>query len=257
MSKYNRDYWLKMAAQYYAAWVEVHPSEFGKAGVTVQASTERTHSQAGYSKPFTVLGFVKGNRVIVSSHPEHIQTVRYAINDLDSSDYVGSLAALLGERLDTKVTTTNKYWFTGLPARCTSSGTRPLGQNDYSSYKAFFEHQHGSGTADREWLQDYFAHIVQLEYCYGAFVDGKLASVTDAPDIPYLSEKIVEPGINTLPEFRGRGLAKRVCTAMIETILRHGRVPVWSCSSSNAASAALAESLGYQLFGTRVTVSMS
>lgn len=55
----------------------------------------------------------------------------------------------------------------------------------------------------------------------------------------------VEIGIETLPAFRRRGLARVACAAMIEDLLATGRTPVWSCREDNVGSERLAATLGY------------
>ena len=52
--------------------------------------------------------------------------------------------------------------------------------------------------------------------------------------------------ILTAPAFRRRGLAARVCTAFIDHCRAHDLVATWDCDSNNAASAALARSLGFR-----------
>lgn len=55
----------------------------------------------------------------------------------------------------------------------------------------------------------------------------------------------VEIGVETLPAFRRRGLARLACAAMIEDLMASGRTPVWSCRADNAGSVRLAEALGF------------
>lgn len=50
----------------------------------------------------------------------------------------------------------------------------------------------------------------------------------------------------TAPTFRRRGLAARVCTAFIDYCQGHALVATWDCDANNAASAALACSLGFR-----------
>ena len=54
-----------------------------------------------------------------------------------------------------------------------------------------------------------------------------------------------EVGIETVPAFRRRGLARVACAALIEDLVRRGLVPVWSCREDNTGSARLAGSLGF------------
>jgi len=52
--------------------------------------------------------------------------------------------------------------------------------------------------------------------------------------------------IVTAPSFRRQGLAARVCTAFIDYCQGHNLVATWDCDANNAASAALARSLGFR-----------
>lgn len=55
----------------------------------------------------------------------------------------------------------------------------------------------------------------------------------------------LEIGIETVPEHRGKGLARAAAAALIRDATEAGLVPVWSCADRNAGSAALARSLGF------------
>lgn len=52
--------------------------------------------------------------------------------------------------------------------------------------------------------------------------------------------------IVTAPSFRRQGLAAHVCTAFIDYCQGHDLVATWDCDANNAASAALARSLGFR-----------
>ncbi|MBP8083133.1 MAG: GNAT family N-acetyltransferase [Spirochaetes bacterium] len=66
---------------------------------------------------------------------------------------------------------------------------------------------------------------------YSAFVyDGKL-----------------ELGIETVADFRGRGFAELVCSALIDYCIENIYEPVWACRLENAASFALAQKLGFDV----------
>ena len=56
---------------------------------------------------------------------------------------------------------------------------------------------------------------------------------------------MVDIGIETLPEYRGKGLALAVCQHLICRILSEGRKPVWGCHYKNPASENLAYRLGF------------
>lgn len=59
-----------------------------------------------------------------------------------------------------------------------------------------------------------------------------------------------EAGVETAPEFRGRGLATGVVTAWADAVRRLGLLPLYSTSWQNSASLALAGTLGLQRYGT-------
>jgi len=58
-----------------------------------------------------------------------------------------------------------------------------------------------------------------------------------------------EAGVETLPEFRGRGYAKDVVAGWALAVKSLGAVPLYSTSWDNVASQAVARKLGLKLFG--------
>lgn len=50
--------------------------------------------------------------------------------------------------------------------------------------------------------------------------------------------------VETAPEYRRRGYARAAASAVAAALLREGRETIWRCSAANAASCALAASLG-------------
>lgn len=75
-----------------------------------------------------------------------------------------------------------------------------------------------------------------------AEVDGAPAALAFAA---MTSGDDVEIGIETLPAFRRRGLARVACGAFIEDLVATGRTPVWSCREDNVGSERLAGTLGF------------
>jgi hypothetical protein len=59
-----------------------------------------------------------------------------------------------------------------------------------------------------------------------------------------------EAGVETVPEFRGRGFAGQVVAAWGQAVRELGVVPLYSTSWSNAASRAVARKLDLRLFGS-------
>ena len=56
----------------------------------------------------------------------------------------------------------------------------------------------------------------------------------------------LEIGIETVPKFRGRGLATHACAALIDDCLARGLEPLWACRLENTASYRLALRLGFE-----------
>ncbi len=79
-------------------------------------------------------------------------------------------------------------------------------------------------------------------YAWGAFVQGKLASVACTF---FLGERYEEIGVVTEPGFRGRGLSTACAAALCRAIRSRGRIPSWSTSPDNLASLRVAKKLGF------------
>ncbi len=63
----------------------------------------------------------------------------------------------------------------------------------------------------------------------------------------FVHEPYLELGIETLPEFQGRGLAPIVCSALIDYCLERDLEPVWACRLENSGSFKLAQKLGFEV----------
>jgi GNAT superfamily N-acetyltransferase len=61
-----------------------------------------------------------------------------------------------------------------------------------------------------------------------------------------LENNRLEIGIETLPEYRGLGLARHTCARIIDYCLEHKYEPVWSCRLENTGSYNLAQRMGFE-----------
>ena len=69
------------------------------------------------------------------------------------------------------------------------------------------------------------------------------------------SEVAAEAGVETAPDYRGRGFAPRVTAAWALAIQASGRVPLYSTSWSNHASLAVARKLGLVTYASTWSIS--
>lgn len=78
---------------------------------------------------------------------------------------------------------------------------------------------------------------------FSLYYDGKLASTAFSA---YLHDDKLELGIETYDEFKGKGLAYKACSALIEYCIENGFEPVWACKRDNVGSYQLAQKLGFE-----------
>lgn len=234
---------LDATRRYYARWTGVDPSVFDRQTVMAACSPERDVGQAGYSRPFALYCLLAGDAAVISYSRRLEGAVGGIVGALgqvsDTEERADTLAAILPGR----ITHSLKFSFTELPSDLDTSRAVELTAEDFPEYRRFFEAVHPG--ASFEGLQEYFSSVAGRHYAYGVFQDDRLASATDAPDMPYMSDLIVEPGINTIEEYRRQGYARIAAGAMVRYLVENGKVPIWSCDAGNRASAGLAESLGY------------
>lgn len=93
------------------------------------------------------------------------------------------------------------------------------------------------------WLPD----VVNSQPLLAFVVDGRAVSVCCSVRIAPVAH---EAGVETVPEFRGRGHAIHVAAAWAEHVRRSGRIPMYSTSWQNTASQRLARKLGLQAYGS-------
>jgi hypothetical protein len=97
------------------------------------------------------------------------------------------------------------------------------------------------------WL--YRSHAL-WQPCFVVVVAGAAASVCFASR---QGVDVLEAGVETLPEFRGRGYAAAVTAAWGVFVAQTGRIPLYSTAWDNFASQAVAKRVGLVMFGTDAT----
>jgi RimJ/RimL family protein N-acetyltransferase len=123
---------------------------------------------------------------------------------------------------------------------------RALTARDADAFAAF------QSSASEQDLDDAY---VELDHwaVFGAFVEGRLVSA--ASMYAWENSRLADLGVLTLAHARGHGHARRVVRALCRHAYAHGCEPQYRCQTDNAASVALARSVGLTLYGTWEVVS--
>jgi RimJ/RimL family protein N-acetyltransferase len=87
------------------------------------------------------------------------------------------------------------------------------------------------------------AHFMRDGAGYSLTIDGKAVSTAFSA---FVADGILELGIETVKEHRGKGYAEMVSRALIGHCLTNGLEPVWSCRLENTGSFNLAKKLGFE-----------
>ena len=93
------------------------------------------------------------------------------------------------------------------------------------------------------WL---FREIATWGPCFVALRDGVVASICHSSRI---GTRVLEAGVFTLPEHRGRGYAVAVTAAWGAAVRASGRVPIYSTAWENLSSQSVARRVGLTMFG--------
>jgi RimJ/RimL family protein N-acetyltransferase len=120
-------------------------------------------------------------------------------------------------------------------------GTRQLTDADAESFAHFAD------AAPADELDEAFVELDHWEV-FGTFVDDRL--VAAASMYPWAGTHLADLGVITLPDYRGRGLAKRTVRSISARALGQGYEPQYRCQLDNSPSIALARAAGFARFGT-------
>jgi GNAT superfamily N-acetyltransferase len=78
---------------------------------------------------------------------------------------------------------------------------------------------------------------------YSVICEGELAATAYAS---FVIDNMLELGIETVEQFRGKGFGKYACCALIDHCLERGLEPVWACRLENIGSYKLAQKIGFE-----------
>ena len=219
----SRMNYLKKTQEYYSKWLDVEPSILTGNSIVFNKSAKRDNKPKGYSKCFHLYCYISNENIIVS-YSERLEKEIEQVKEILKADLsIQSIKEILGNKLNWTLGHSLKFYFDDISKVLNTSEATQLTLNEYDDYLVFFNTLNPN-TKTNDWLYDYYNSIVDRRYCWGIYEDQKLVSVTDCPDIPYMNDIIVEPGINTLENYRKRGYAKIVTGVLIKFLLENNKV---------------------------------
>ncbi|MCL2322574.1 MAG: GNAT family N-acetyltransferase [Oscillospiraceae bacterium] len=235
----------EITLSYYESWLGNQGCITNESGDYFIYSSERNIKQSGYSMPIDIYVWLQSDKIVISYGDAAKAKIDELKSKLINGQDVSYITSLLFNIYHCDIRHDIKYIFESLPDRPVKNGARTLKIDDYCDFEKFF-YFCNPDTENIDWLREYFYNMVQLGYCVGVYENGILVSCTDAPSMPYMSDKVQEIGISTLLGYRGKGYATIACIKAEENILSSGKVPLWSTTIDNIASQRLAERIGFK-----------
>lgn len=106
---------------------------------------------------------------------------------------------------------------------------------------AIFADMKGKVVPSNFWdsAEDFYENGVGFSLYYG----GNLASTAFSS---FFHDNMLELGMETVEEFRGKGFAQHTCSVLIDYCLQNNYEPIWSCSLENTGSYKLALKIGFE-----------
>lgn len=239
--------YLKKTQAYYSKWLAIETNHFNKKKVVFKRTLERDIVPSGYNTCFHLYCYISDHQICVSYSgclDLEIEQIKTFFKEVTSSPSIEEIKALMKNVFNGNLEHSIKFYYDTIPHNLETANAIQLTENEYSDYLVFFEKQYPDTQTD--WVQDYYQALVDKGYCWGAYRDEILVSVTDTPIVPYMNDLIVDLGINTLQNYTHQGHAKTATGALIKHLIDHNKVPIWSCGDYNIASIALAHSLGFK-----------
>ena len=244
---------MNITREYYARWLGVAPEELSRQGVHFQYSTERNVTQKGYGQPYDVFLWITENRIIISYGDRAADKIHQLKDKLHFAMGTEEVSKIVQEVWGIVPRGNIKFVYGSPPEIWTKS--HKMTADDFALYKAFFL-AYNPDCSDVSWLDEYYMDMLNIGFCYGEIISGRLVCMNDLPGMPYMENEVREIGINTLPEYRGQGLARRVCISCIHGMLQKNICPQWATASANEASFRLAYSIGFRKLADILTVTL-
>jgi hypothetical protein len=106
--------------------------------------------------------------------------------------------------------------------------------------KEIYDQMNGSVVPRAFWNSS--GDFIKKGVSFSLYYNNQLAATSFSS---FVAPGKLELGIETLPEFRGLGLAEKVCAALIDYCIDKNLEPIWACRLENIGSYKLAKKLGF------------
>ena len=246
------DYLLRYKT-YFESWLNKPiDSIIQSNGVNIFPSEQRKLKPDGWILYMPVCAFEFEKSVIISCIPEWENDIKNLLAGVSISEAISRMRVFSEEK---EIVTDAHYRFYGIGTPTEqqhSADVFLLDNNNYEQYLGFFRSMFPSQSDlidPDEWLSQGFAQSVENKTHFCIAADNDIVCATDSESIPNEPDGIINLGVNTLKEYRGKGYASAVCTAFIKYHMQLGKIPIWQCEFGNIASQELARKLGFQLIG--------
>lgn len=212
-----------------------------KKGIHFICSEERNKELKGFGCRYSIFILIKDDICIVSYSPKY-------------KSYFDGMKKFEADKLIEEIS--KKYKLKEMKLMIFSEEkvkqygkAKILKDTDYPLYEQFFRTVKPQADPNG-WLNEYFMGKVHKGYFAGYISNGKLVSVCETPDMPYMEDEIQHTGINTLQTERRKGYAKCTAALAAHNLIENGVCPQWECEADNIASVELAKSIGYKEYAT-------
>ncbi len=247
------DYY-KITSDYYGKWLGISKPLESFNGVSTIYSAERNIAPQGYTDIYDIWMLRQPDRIVISHGDKAAEGIAALANELDLATSADDIMQLLQTHFTGNTSHNIKFVYTH-DTEIAGNKAVLLTESDCGSYEDFFVECHGCKRDS--WIAEYFLEMTDRGLCYGVFEDAKLVCVNDTPGMPYMQELAQEIGINTLPQYRGKGYAKMVCAKAAAQMSAKGLCPMWATTVSNIASQRLAHAIGFDKFADVFTVTLT
>ena len=246
----SKELYSSSTASYFSAWLGIAVEQIDEQGITAVYSKLRNSAMTGYSKAIELILFKKDETVIVSYGDGYKPYIGDIVSIIESAS---DFKPILEKYLRRSFIEQTKYVFSSLAEHTHTSDVMMLNKKNYSDFFNFHCELYPAGKQET-WLSSYYHRLVAKGLIFGKFIEGRLVCANDAPDIPFMSDHIIEPGINTLAAYRRQGHAAAGCGRFIRKVIEDKKVPIWSCSKKNIASDGLARKLGFEVYAEILSI---